>query len=48
VWPLYWLAQGTMFWALFVLGHDWYAPWCPLSLPWSSSFLDFFLNGYIL
>ncbi|XP_061374635.1 omega-3 fatty acid desaturase, endoplasmic reticulum-like isoform X2 [Gastrolobium bilobum] len=21
-WPLYWLAQGTMFWALFVLGHD--------------------------
>ncbi len=25
VWPLYWLAQGTMFWALFVLGHDWCA-----------------------
>jgi omega-3 fatty acid desaturase (delta-15 desaturase) len=24
VWPLYWAAQGTMFWALFVLGHDWY------------------------
>jgi omega-3 fatty acid desaturase (delta-15 desaturase) len=23
-WPLYWAAQGTMFWALFVLGHDWY------------------------
>ena len=23
VWPLYWLAQGTMFWALFVAGHDW-------------------------
>ncbi|XP_043722826.1 omega-3 fatty acid desaturase, chloroplastic-like isoform X1 [Telopea speciosissima] len=22
VWPLYWLAQGTMFWAIFVLGHD--------------------------
>ncbi|PRQ42918.1 putative acyl-lipid Delta(12)-acetylenase [Rosa chinensis] len=22
VWPLYWVAQGTMFWALFVLGHD--------------------------
>ena len=22
-WPLYWIAQGTMFWALFVLGHDW-------------------------
>ncbi|KAJ0987667.1 hypothetical protein J5N97_006023 [Dioscorea zingiberensis] len=21
-WPLYWVAQGTMFWALFVLGHD--------------------------
>ncbi|CAL9093128.1 unnamed protein product [Musa textilis] len=21
-WPLYWFAQGTMFWALFVLGHD--------------------------
>jgi hypothetical protein len=24
VWPLYWAAQGTMFWALFVLEHDWY------------------------
>lgn len=23
-WPLYWPVQGTMFWALFVLGHDWY------------------------
>ncbi|KAK7287449.1 hypothetical protein RIF29_00727 [Crotalaria pallida] len=22
VWPLYWAAQGTMFWGLFVLGHD--------------------------
>jgi hypothetical protein len=22
-WPFYWLAQGTMFWALFVVGHDW-------------------------
>ncbi|KAJ4753926.1 Omega-3 fatty acid desaturase [Rhynchospora pubera] len=22
VWPLYWIAQGTMFWGLFVLGHD--------------------------
>ncbi|EIE21058.1 omega-3 fatty acid desaturase [Coccomyxa subellipsoidea C-169] len=22
VWPLYWMAQGTMFWALFVVGHD--------------------------
>ncbi|GLT25525.1 hypothetical protein SLA2020_006470 [Shorea laevis] len=22
IWPLYWVAQGTMFWALFVLGHD--------------------------
>ncbi|KAE8705625.1 Detected protein of unknown function [Hibiscus syriacus] len=21
-WPLYWVAQGTIFWALFVLGHD--------------------------
>lgn len=21
-WPFYWFAQGTMFWALFVLGHD--------------------------
>lgn len=30
VWPLYWAAQGTMFWALFVLGHDWYS--LPLSL----------------
>lgn len=24
LWPLYWFAQSTMFWALFVLGHDWY------------------------
>jgi acyl-lipid omega-3 desaturase len=23
VWPFCWAAQGTMFWALFVLGHDW-------------------------
>jgi hypothetical protein len=22
VWPLYWIAQGTMFWSLFVVGHD--------------------------
>ncbi|CAI0392475.1 unnamed protein product [Linum tenue] len=22
LWPLYWVAQGTMFWAIFVLGHD--------------------------
>ncbi|KAD3338501.1 hypothetical protein R6Q59_026732 [Mikania micrantha] len=22
VWPVYWVAQGTMFWAIFVLGHD--------------------------
>lgn len=22
LWPLYWFAQGTMFWALFVIGHD--------------------------
>ncbi|CAL5334010.1 unnamed protein product [Camellia sinensis] len=22
IWPFYWAAQGTMFWALFVLGHD--------------------------
>lgn len=21
-WPLYWIAQGTMMWALFVVGHD--------------------------
>ncbi|KAL8137489.1 hypothetical protein V2J09_003490 [Rumex salicifolius] len=28
VWPLYWLAQGTMFWALFVLGHDWWVDHC--------------------
>ncbi|KAH9311680.1 hypothetical protein KI387_026715, partial [Taxus chinensis] len=21
-WPIYWIAQGTMFWALFVIGHD--------------------------
>lgn len=23
LWPLYWAAQGTLFWAIFVLGHDW-------------------------
>eukprot|EP00752_Nemacystus_decipiens_P017567 g15742.t1 len=22
LWPAYWVAQGTMFWALFVVGHD--------------------------
>ena len=22
LWPLYWFAQGTMFWSLFVVGHD--------------------------
>lgn len=22
LWPAYWAAQGTMFWALFVVGHD--------------------------
>jgi omega-3 fatty acid desaturase (delta-15 desaturase) len=22
VWPVFWLMQGTMFWALFVVGHD--------------------------
>ncbi|KAL1805259.1 hypothetical protein ACET3Z_028327 [Daucus carota] len=22
LWPIYWFAQGTMFWALFVLAHD--------------------------
>lgn len=22
VWPIFWLMQGTMFWALFVVGHD--------------------------
>jgi len=22
-WPIYWPLQGTMFWAIFVLGHDW-------------------------
>lgn len=21
-WPIYWFAQGTMFWALFLIGHD--------------------------
>lgn len=21
-WPIYWILQGTMFWAIFVLGHD--------------------------
>ena len=26
IWPLYALAQGTMFWALFVVGHDWCVP----------------------
>jgi len=23
LWLIYWPIQGTMFWALFVLGHDW-------------------------
>lgn len=23
LWLIYWIAQGTMFWAIFVLGHDW-------------------------
>ncbi len=22
LWPIYWFAQGTLFWALFVVGHD--------------------------
>jgi omega-3 fatty acid desaturase (delta-15 desaturase) len=22
IWPLYWALQGTMFWAIFVIGHD--------------------------
>jgi hypothetical protein len=22
VWPLYWFVQGTIFWAIFVVGHD--------------------------
>jgi len=22
MWPVYWIAQGTLFWAIFVLGHD--------------------------
>jgi len=22
MWPLYWIIQGTLFWAIFVLGHD--------------------------
>nr|POE98670.1 omega-3 fatty acid desaturase, chloroplastic [Quercus suber] len=26
-WPLYWAAQGTMFWNIFVLGHDWWEVW---------------------
>lgn len=38
VWPLYWLAQGTMFWALFVLGHDWCLP--PSLPPCLCSFLS--------
>lgn len=35
LWPLYWVAQGTMFWALFVVGHDWCA-WSLLELPVST------------
>lgn len=39
VWPLYWFAQGTMFWALFVVGHDWYVSVVLLSpLPLDASF----------
>lgn len=33
VWPLYWIAQGTMFWALFVIGHDWCVGLFPLDHP---------------
>jgi omega-3 fatty acid desaturase (delta-15 desaturase) len=43
VWPLYWAAQGTMFWALFVLGHDWY-----VSVSSVSFFFLFFSWRYLL
>uniref|UniRef100_A0A453KES1 Fatty acid desaturase N-terminal domain-containing protein n=1 Tax=Aegilops tauschii subsp. strangulata TaxID=200361 RepID=A0A453KES1_AEGTS len=33
LWPLYWAVQGTMFWALFVLGHDWCVVVSSFSLP---------------
>ena len=35
-WPIYWAAQGTMFWAIFVLGHDWY------------NFIPFFSNHLVI
>ncbi|KAJ4979862.1 hypothetical protein NE237_010642 [Protea cynaroides] len=46
-WPLYWVAQGTMFWALFVLGHD-----CGhgsfSNIPWLNSVVGHFLHSSIL
>ena len=54
VWPLYWAAQGTMFWALFVLGHDWYTstiplPNCPVNLSthvFDSCFISAVCSGH--
>nr|QBQ82061.1 omega-3 fatty acid desaturase [Paeonia ludlowii] len=47
VWPFYWAAQGTMFWALFVLGHD-----CGhgsfSDLPWLNSLVGHLLHSSIL
>ena len=46
LWPIYWAAQGTMFWALFVLGHDWYARLLAFRV-FSSASCCWFINIYI-
>lgn len=51
VWPLYWAAQGTMFWALFVLGHDWYTSQSSLHSSIRSPSLiklDFFIDIFLI
>ncbi|KAG6475717.1 hypothetical protein ZIOFF_064946 [Zingiber officinale] len=46
-WPLYWFAQGTMFWAVFVLGHD-----CGhgsfSDIPWLNNVVGHLLHSSIL
>jgi len=47
LWPLYWFAQGTMFWALFVLGHDWYQLILMLHLPTSSVLISLYIVNQV-